>query len=328
MTSKNAWAVRPYPHGIDRAEEFLKNSMVAIGWPKLGDLTGCGKEKIREKFKAEYPADNPYSVGQQVGIIDRFVNQIHEGSIIAVPYGGDVFFGVVSKKYSFHKEFAGEDEGYAHWIGVDYKFGGDPIPRGQLPETLFASLKGQQSVFGISGELSREVIDNPNRFQASMSAEEANQLMERYVQKLKEGNLPGVNENRLEEAVLKVLACYLPGIEQLSKRNAERGADTDLRAKLPGTTRVCVQVKCYQEKHGKLGVAAVEQLRKSMEPGDKGLIVTTNTADKEATALAEQSPETPIEIIDVNGFAQLVFDNTDKLTGDDLRLLGLTLDVR
>jgi len=321
--ANNAWAVRPKPHNIDRIEEFLEKSMAAIGWPLLGDLTGHNTDQIREIYKKAYPGGGPRSVGQSVGIIGRFVN-IKKGDAIAVPYGGEVYFGTASSEYSFHKEFAGDDVGYPHWVGVDYALDGRAISRNQLPAQLYAALKGRQSVFGLPFEAAQAVINNPRGYQPSKNAREYKELKAKYIKKLKEGNIPGVNDDQFESAVQAVLSFYFPYIKRLGKQNAPPGADTDLLAELPGKVVVRVQVKCFREQLGNLGVAAVEQLRKSMNPGDNGIIVTTNEADADAVALAEKSPERPIDIIDVNEFAEIVFENIDKLRDEDLHRLGLT----
>ena len=332
MTSKNAWAVRPKPNGIDRIEEFLENGMAAIGWPDLGNLNafvGCNWEKLQQKFEKHYPGTGSRSVGQQVGIVNRFIN-IKKGDIIAVPSGQNVFFGKVKGGYSFQKKLANNSNGYPHWVRVEYAFDGHAIPREQLSAKLYASLKGRMSVFGIPYKFAQKAIENPDRYQQKVNPRKTKNLLKMYIRKLKAGAIPGVNEKQLEIAVQALLSCYFPGIEQLSKRNAPRGADTDLMAKLPGNVLVRVQVKCYQADLGKLGVDAVEQLRKSMDPGDNGIIVTTSEADKAALKLAKADDEKPIEIIDVNDFAELVFENTSQLSDEELYWLGLNraLEVR
>lgn len=321
--ANNAWAVRSKPHNIDRIKEFLDKSMAAIGWPELGDLTGLSAAQIRETYVKEYPGENQYAVGQRVGLIDRFVN-IQKGDIIAVPYGQKVYFGTVKSEYSFHEELTGDDEGYPHWVGVDYAFDGHAILRNQLSAKLHTAAKGWLSVFGLPLEDAQDVIDNPDRYLPSASSVTDDQkLLEEYVLKLKAGRVPGINENRFEDAVQTLLSCYFPGIVRLGKQNAPPGADTDLLASLPGNVVVRVQVKCYREQLGKLGVDAVTQLRESMNAGDNGIIVTTNEASTEAVKRAERSNEMPITIIDVNEFAEMVFANIDSFDKEDLHRLGL-----
>ncbi len=319
---KHAWAVRPYPHGIYRMEEFLSQKMAAIGWPKLGDLKGCDREQIAERIKTHYGGSLRH-VGQVTGIIDRFVNQIQIGDAIVIPDGNNVYFGIVTGGYVYKPELATLDEGYPHWIGVEYLFDGKAILRSQLPAIVFDALKGRQSVFGLPPEVIWEVIDNPDRFTPVLADTEDQKTKEEYTKKLSDGEVVGINSPRFEEIVRKVLSIYFPGLQRLSTRNAPKGADTDLKTSLPGNIVIRVQVKCYQNKHGELTEDVVHQLRDSMEDGEHGIIVTTNKVSNEARKLAESDSSKPIGIIDGAEFAQLVFDNIDKLDDEDLWALGL-----
>ncbi len=323
---KKAWAVRPYPHGIYRIKEFLNNGIAAIGWPDFGDLSDCKTwEQIVERLKA-HNYEEGRSLSQVAGIISRFVNEIKEGDAIVVPAGKDIYFGVVTKEY-FFKEHLVKD-GYPHWIGVEYMFDGKPIPRSQLPQVIYDPLKCLQTVFALPGVDVWEVINNPKRFQPinvnNKVREDEQQVLNDYIKRLSTGRMPGINPTQFEEVVRKVLELYFPGLERLSTRNSPKGADTDLKAELPGNVTVRVQVKCYRDDWGKpLGEDAVKQLRGSMRPGDNGIIVTTGKASEEAKKLADSDPEKPIAIIEGPDFAQLVFDNIEKLSDQDLWELGL-----
>lgn len=321
MTSKNAWAVRPYPHMIYRAEQFKKNSMAAIGWPDLGDLAECDREKIREKYAEHYPDENAHAAGQRVGVIDRFVNQIQEGDIVAIPDGGNVLFGTAKGKYSFHKEFSGEDEGYPHWIGVEYAV---EVLRKDLAAKLQTALKGWMTVFGIPYELARYAMDNLGKREEADIAKENAELKEAYVEKLLQGGIPGANETQIEEAVKVLLSDSFPGLDRLDPENTSTRADADLWTELPGNLVVRIQIKCDQADRGELGMAAVKQLHRSMLAGDTGIIVTTNKASRQARKFAAESAKKPVGIIDAHEFAELVFKKIDEWSDEDLRLFGLT----
>ena len=46
--TKQAWLVRPYPHGTTkRLDEFKAKNFVAIGWPKIGNLSGKSREALK-----------------------------------------------------------------------------------------------------------------------------------------------------------------------------------------------------------------------------------------------------------------------------------------
>lgn len=35
---RNAWLIRPVPHGIPRVTEFKEKGIIAVGWPCIGNL--------------------------------------------------------------------------------------------------------------------------------------------------------------------------------------------------------------------------------------------------------------------------------------------------
>jgi predicted Mrr-cat superfamily restriction endonuclease len=315
-----AWAVRPYPHNIHRVPEFLANRMAAIGWPSIGDLAGCDREQINSKLKDSYQYEGG-RLGQSTGVVDRFVNQVEIDDPIVVPDGDKVYLGVVTSGYSFKQHLATEKEGYPHWIGVDYRFDGQPILRSELPAALYDSLKGRQTVFSVPADAVWNVINNPSRFLPVDTGDQ--EVKAEYVSSLSAGGTPGINSPRFEEAVLKILSFYFPGLQRLATTNAPAGADTDLKTSLPGGIVVRVQVKCYRDDWGELRDDAVTQLRDSMEVGEHGIIVTSNRAGESAQKLAASDSLRPIGIIDGPEFSQLVFDNLDRLNDEDIWALGL-----
>lgn len=294
--------------------------MAAIGWPDTGDLLGCSRAQICTKLRDCYEYE-PRQLGQATGIVDRFVNQIGVGDALAVPDGNKVYFGIVCSGYSFKQHLARTGEGYPHWVGVDYAFGGQPILRSELPAKLFDSLKGRQTVFNLPPDLVWDVINHPDRFVPVDAGDQ--KVKADYVDRLSAGKVPGINSTRFEEAVLKVLSFYFPDLLRLATTNAPVGADTDLRTELPAGIVIRVQVKCYRGDWGELSEDAVLQLRGSMEVGEHGIVVTSNRASEEARRSADSDPLRPIGIIDGPDFAQLVFDNLDKLDDDDLWTLGI-----
>ena len=321
MSIERAWAVRPYPDGRYRVPEFLRGRMAAIGWPASGDLTGLNRTQIATKLRdCYYASASAQSLGQVVGIVDRFVNQIQVGDGVVVPDGDKVYFGRVASTYSFHRDLQADDEGYPHWVGVNYCFDGRPLLRAELPAVLFDALKGRQTVFGLPAREVAEVVEHPERYCAVDAGD--GEVKATYGDSLSRGVVPGINSPRFEEAVCKVLSYYFPELRRLPTTNAPVG-DTDLRADLPGGIVVRVQVKCYQDAWGPLTEAAIQQLRDSMELGEHGIIVTTNKVSPEAMKAAEADATKPIGVIDGVEFAQLVFDQLDRLENPDLWALGL-----
>ncbi|GAB4326078.1 MAG: hypothetical protein Kow0074_20250 [Candidatus Zixiibacteriota bacterium] len=324
---ESAWAIRPFPHGKYRIREFVEQGMAAIGWPAIGDMSGRSREDIRSVLRTTYYKDaSAQALGQATGIIDRFVNQIHPGNAVLIPDAGVVYIGEVTRPYYFRQELSTDEEGYPHWVGVKYLFDGQPIARSELPALLFDALKGRQSVFSLPSDQVEKIVNDPTSYRFLERLSDIETKSE-YVRLLSQGRLAGVNSNQLENSVRNLLALYFPGLERLATKNAPAGADTDLMSSLPGGVIVRVQVKCFQDAQGSLESSVVDQLRKSMEPGEHGIIVTTGKVCDAARQAALAESDRPIGIIDGSEFAELVFDNIERLTDQDLWNLGLRRSI-
>ncbi|MDA7968681.1 MAG: hypothetical protein MPK31_07145 [Gammaproteobacteria bacterium] len=155
------WVVRVKPDGVDRSEEFLKYGIVAIGWPKMGALTGCGRGKIQAEFDQHYPNYSRRSAGQHVGNIDRFVNCIKVGDIVIVPKSSGIRLATATKEYYY--DVARKSRGYPHCIKVRYGFGGHIFPWGKLPPKLQSYQTVPQPVFQNDYAAVKQVINNPDQ---------------------------------------------------------------------------------------------------------------------------------------------------------------------
>ncbi|MGL6056857.1 MAG: restriction endonuclease [Culicoidibacterales bacterium] len=109
---KNAWFVRPYPHGIRRLDEFKNQEIIAIGWPGIGDLNGKSREEIKSILES-----NPYNLGSiELGTasatVDLFVNRMQLGDIVLVPDGEDIYFCEITSDYYLASNVDNNKEGY------------------------------------------------------------------------------------------------------------------------------------------------------------------------------------------------------------------------
>jgi hypothetical protein len=82
-------------------------------------------------------------------------------------------------------------------------------------------------------------------------------------------------------------------------------------------------VKHFYRDKGQLGAAAVEQLVRSMSDGDHGIVVTSTTAGPEAEEAANKADH-PVGIIDGAEFVELLFEDLQNYTEDELDRLGLS----
>ena len=109
---KQAWILRPYPDNIKRLAEFRRDSLVGIGWPALGDLSGKTKEELKALISGEPYRLTGNRLGSSYATADIFVNRMQKGDLLLVPDGEDIFFAEVTGDYTFSAALC--SEGYPH----------------------------------------------------------------------------------------------------------------------------------------------------------------------------------------------------------------------
>lgn len=97
---RQVFQIKTKPEEIERIAEFLtpdENSygFVAIGWPGIGNLSGCDREEIRLRLGREYNYSNTRKLGYDLGVVDAFVNVMNEDDIILVRDGETVWVGTL-----------------------------------------------------------------------------------------------------------------------------------------------------------------------------------------------------------------------------------------
>lgn len=312
-----AWVVRPKPHGINRLDEFLNQDIVAVGWPRMGDLESHSRGDIKSRLREVYDQSS-HELGQNTGQIDRFVNSMAIGDLVLVPSGGNVYLGEINGEYNFVEERAADSEGYPHQRDVTWHHDGAPISRSSLPGKLYDTLKGRLTVFSANYSLTADLKD---RDVVGEKEDPYAELQTVYLDRLQSGELDGMVDSNFEEAAQLVLSEYYPSINNVTGVNDPEG-DTDLIAESPGGVTIRVQVKYYYTAQGELSAEPVKQLAASMDEGDDGIVLTSTNIGEEARTAARES-EYQIGFIDGAEFVELLFENLSVFDTEELNILGL-----
>lgn len=165
----NSWLVRPNPIQKRRMEEFLRGNLIAIGWPRLPDLTGRNKEEIKSLLLQFYPdayVPNSTNLGNIATVIDSFANRMNVDDYIVVPDGDDIHIGKVAGEYYYDTSKANETEGYPHQRKAEWLL---VISREQIPVELRASLRAQMTIVRLSQRqhLIEQMVDGKPRLEAA-----------------------------------------------------------------------------------------------------------------------------------------------------------------
>lgn len=145
MTGK-AWLIRPKPSGIDRLQEFLKEQIIAVGWPGLGDLAGTREYELKLKLREEY-ADN----ASALSALKMVVYRMSPGDYVLVPQENSIFFGEITSNYIYKEERDELATGYPHQRQVDWY--DLVLSRDELP----AELQKSTRVVRTAAELTKHI---------------------------------------------------------------------------------------------------------------------------------------------------------------------------
>lgn len=69
---RNAWLIRPVPHGIPRVTEFKEKGIIAVGWPCIGNLKGKSREDLKHLLSLPPYSLTGLALGNAYATIDIF----------------------------------------------------------------------------------------------------------------------------------------------------------------------------------------------------------------------------------------------------------------
>lgn len=100
MLEKRVWGI----HTMDDFL-FLNQSVMAIGWEKMGDLSLIpnSRESFKRSYVKTYPEAKKGSIATSAGMLYRFVNEVQVGDYVVFPSKVDrmINLGMVESEYYF-----------------------------------------------------------------------------------------------------------------------------------------------------------------------------------------------------------------------------------
>lgn len=270
---------------------FLHDSVIAIGWREMGDLTEI--EPSREAFKARYIETNPDakkgSIATCSGMLFRFLHEVQIGDYVVYPSKSDrqVNLGVVEGEYRFV-------ESALHYVNQRKVKWLKHLPRtafsqGALYEigsalTLFA-VKKYADEFQAALESSGKKIAPPDAGEDESVGATAEDIIEGtkdFILKELSRQLKG---HALEDFVADLLRA-MGYRTTVSPHGGDSGIDiTAYKDELP--PRILVQVKSQD---GAIKESTIQSLKGAMHEGDYGLFVTLSDYTKNAQKYLDNSP--------------------------------------
>jgi len=139
------WVVRCGGDGSFE-QEALAESIVGIGWGKLGDLSKVGtREEVQELYAKTHPDESIKSQQNQVAQVFAFRSRIAKGDLVALPLKNSpsIAFGRIKGEYKFTPDAHGfvKHQRSVEWI--------KEIPRSLMDQDLLFSFGAFLTVFQV-----------------------------------------------------------------------------------------------------------------------------------------------------------------------------------
>ena len=294
---------------IDNEHLFRDKSVIAIGWSKMGDLSGL--EKDRESFKKAYammyPEDSKQTVATQAGQLYRFVCEARVGDYVVFPSKADkkINIGMIGGEYFYDaKATRFVQQRKVKWL--------KSVPRtafsqGALYEAgsalTFFQIKNYVDEFlsALDDRTLRVIEDDVT---VAETAEEIETQTRDYILKQLKKCYKGY---AFEPVVKDLLRAMGYGRTSISKHGGDHGKDIIVyKDELP--PRIVVQVKSQDEA---IPERLIQALKGSMDEGDYGVFVALSHFTENAVKFLEKTPR--IRAIDCDEFIDLFLKYYDKL---------------
>lgn len=271
---------------------FLQNSVIAIGWKKMGDLSkiDATRDAFKEHYLKAYPNAKKGSVANGAGMLFRFANEVQIGDYVVFPSKIDrqINIGKVDSDY-IYDETAAEyvQQHKVEWI--------KHLPRTAFSQGALYEIGSAMSFFSVKNYADEYIAaldksfkktslstDSDEDESVGATAEEIVETTKDFILKELSKHLKGYN---LEEFVADLLKTM--GYRTIvSAQGGDSGIDiTAYKDELP--PRILVQVK---SQNGDIKESTIQSLKGTMREGDYGLFVTLSNYTKNAQKYLESTP--------------------------------------
>jgi restriction system protein len=323
--ASNMWMVRA-GEGGRLFDDFKDNSVVAISWKSVGDLS-----KVQSKNEVRQIVDRVYhdeKLGSRIvtsSQIARFRFDFKEGDNVITydPESRIYQVGKIRGQYQYdpaRKEYFHVRK--VEWIGT--------VPRDKLSAPTRNTLGAATTTFDTGREAETEILSilQMGKPIGLTTQEEDQQQLEEVVKdqenrakeliKDKVSNLDWEDAQRLVAAILQAMGYKT----RISPMGPDRGKDIVASPDGLGLNepRIIVEVK---HRSGRIGPRDVKSFITGLRAGQKGLYVSTGGFTREAELEAERS-DVPLTLIDLEQMVELIIRYYDSFDADNRLLLPLT----
>lgn len=320
---KNAWMVRS--GGGDYIELF-ETGIVAIGFGTPMDLTGLGREEIRETFIENNPTIADRTANGNVGMLHRFTNELKVGDGVLTydPGTRKYTVGTIASDYYFDKSM----EELPHRRKVTWLE--KQVPRDNLKLATRNSLGSTLTLFRLNNEIWADIqaaLDGKtiSTIEEEPSDEEVSEESKRSLQenareRVKD-KIVGLDDQEMEELLAGLLRAM--GFKAtVSPVGPDRGVDVIASPDGLGLQEPRIKAEVKHRRNTTIGSQDLRSFIGALRPGDRGIYLSTGGFSKDAKYEADRA-NIPISLLDLDGFARLIETHYDSFDTEARTLLPL-----
>lgn len=312
--------------GIHTADDnlFLQNSIIAIGWKQIGDLSLVenNRDAFKQKYAETYAEKTKQHVANSAGMLYRFCHEVQIGDFIVFPSKIDrkINLGVVESSYIYDPaavEYVQQRK--VKWL--------KHLPRTAFSQGALYEIGSAMSFFAVKN-YGDEFLDalSAKNIKPILSTEEEDETVaataDDIIESTKDYILKELSKNfkgyDLEDFIADLL--YAMGYHpKQSPHGGDSGIDMiAYKDELP--PRIVVQVKSQDSD---IKETTIQSLKGAMREGDYGLFVTLSNYTKNAQKYLENTPI--IRGINGSELVDLVLKYYDKLSEKYRKIIPLKM---
>ena len=311
---EHAWMVRA-GNDTELADIVREENVVAIGWPKMGDLSDLTtREEFKQRYRKIYPKAAEGRVGVHAGQLYRFTRVIQEGDYVLtyLTDSREVLIGVVKGPYHY-REDAYLDH-YPHVRPVEWL---NRVSRDAFGSRARKALGSIMTVFNLDDyveqiqrlatgeklEIEEEEEETPPFYEETKA--QADELIADLI-----SHLDPYDFQDLVAALLRAM-----GYRAVSTApGPDRGVDIIAHPDALGFERPRVKAQ-VKHRTSTVGGPEMREFIATLRDGENGLYVSTGGFTRDAEIEARGARE-PVTLLDRDNFIRLLLEHYEELESE------------
>lgn len=302
---------------------FLEKNCIAIGWTRMGDLSGIkpDRESFKAKVAAVFPEYKPAAVPGNAGQLFRFVHEMKSGDWVIYPSKRDrmIHIGQITGEYKFDTSFtiSYPNRRAVKWVKT-------------LPRTGFS----QGALYEIGSALSLFMVKNyVEEFRAAVegksvpvapleqddsvaaAAEDIEQATRDFILKRLAQDMKGLP---LEDFIVHLLQCM--GYQARKTRTNEPSVDIIAHKDQLGIEPPIIKVQ-VKSGEGTTSDKDVSALYGKLSPSEYGLFITLGAYS--TASLNFEQGKANLRLIDGQELVDLILQNYERFDARHKGMLPL-----